>query len=258
MIFNNLDIYKNDMDYNEYKMSLREKIFIIIYSLMILVFIGYVFYNKRPIILLFFAFLSIFFPIIIKKIKINKQKSKIKKQFKDSLYSLSSSLEAGKSLENAIEDVIKDLLVQYDEKSRIVIEYKFILKKIKYNQNLSKAFLDFAKRSKDEDIYNFAMIYNVSKNIGGNLNKVIKRTSRVIAQKGEIKEDINLLIESKKNEIILLNIMPVLIIFFLSITSKNYINPLYNTIIGAVTTTIALILLLIAGFICIKIIDVEV
>ena len=52
--------------------------------------------------------------------------------------------------------------------------------------------------------------------------------------------------------------MPILIIFFLSITSKNYINPLYNTIIGAVTTTIALILLLIAGFICIKIIDVEV
>jgi tight adherence protein B len=239
-------------------MGTLEKMITIFISAIILVIIGYIFYRKRIIVLCLISLFSLLAPQYVKSKKIKKQKEEINIQFQDSLFSLSSSLEAGKSIENAIEDVIRDLSIQYSSKDRIVIEYELILKKIKYNTTVFQAFYDFANRTGSEDINNFADIFEVTKNIGGNTNKVIRRTARIISDKFEINREIDLLVESKRNEIKLLNIAPIIIVLMLSIVVKDYMEPVFTTTVGLIGTTISLILLIISKIISDKILNIGV
>jgi tight adherence protein B len=239
-------------------MGTLEKMITIFISAIILVIIGYIFYRKRIIVLCLISLFSLLAPQYVKSKKIKKQKEEINIQFQDSLFSLSSSLEAGKSIENAIEDVIRDLSIQYSSKDRIVIEYELILKKIKYNTTVFQAFYDFANRTGSEDINNFADIFEVTKNIGGNTNKVIRRTARIISDKFEINREIDLLVESKRNEIKLLNIAPIIIVLMLSIVVKDYMEPVFTTTVGLIGTTISLVLLIISKIISDKILNIGV
>jgi tight adherence protein B len=258
MLFNNKYSENYEMDYNNYTMSVLEKVVTIFISAIILVIIGYIFYRKRIFVLCLISLFSLLSPKYIKMKKIKKQKEEINIQFQDSLFSLSSSLEVGKSIENAIEDVIRDLGIQYSSKDRIIIEYQLILKKIKYNTTVFQAFYDFANRTGSEDINNFADIFEVTKNIGGNTNKVIRRTARIISDKFEINREIDLLVESKKNEIKLLNIAPIVIILMLSIIAKDYMEPVFTTTVGLIGTTFSLILLIISKIISDKILNIGV
>lgn len=258
MLFKNKNFDKLEMNYNDYIMTQMERMFIIITSAILFFIIGYVFYRKRYIVLILISLFSLYIPKIIKKRKIKKQKEEINIQFKDSLFSLSSSLESGKSIENAIKDVIKDLKIQYLDCDRIIIEYRLILKKINYNKTVYDSFLNFADRSGSIEIKNFAEIFKVTKNTGGDINKIIRRTSRIISNKLEVKRDINLLIESKRYEIRILNIMPILLIIFLSVIASDYMEPVFITLFGFIGTTISIILLILSKVISDKILDIEV
>jgi len=256
MIFKNENSENLEIDYNIYKMKISERIFIILSSAILLIILGYIFYRKRIIILFIISLFSLFAPKYIGKKKIKKQKEEINIQFQDSLFSLASSLEVGKSVENAIEDVIRDLNIQYSKTDRIIIEYKLILKKINFNTTVFQAFYNFAERTGSEDIKNFASVFEITKDIGGNRNKIIRRTAGIIADKFEINREIQLLLESKRNEILLLNIAPILIVLILSITVKDYMEPVFTTTIGAIGTTVSLILLIIGKIISDKILEI--
>ena len=258
MIFKNKNSEDFEMNYNNYAMRNIEKIVIIFISAIILVSLGYIFYHNRIIVLFLISLFSLLSPKYVRTKKIKNQKNEINMQFQDSLFSLASSLEAGKSIENAIEDVIRDLSIQYSTNDRIIIEYQLILKKIKYNTTVFQAFDNFANRTDSEDIKNFASIFEVTKDIGGNTNKIIRRTARIISDKFEINREIDLLVESKRNEIKLLNIAPVMIVLMLSITAKDYMEPVFTTTAGLIGTTISLILLIIGKVISDKILDIGV
>ena len=256
MIFKNENSENLEIDYNIYKMGILEKIFIVAIFAILFIVLAYIFYRKRIVIIFLISLFSLLAPKYVKKKKIKKQKEEINIQFQDSLFSLASSLEVGKSVENAIEDVIRDLSIQYSKTDRIIIEYELILKKVKFNTTVYQAFYNFAERTGSEDIKNFASVFEITKEVGGNRNKIIRRTARIISDKFEINREIELLLESKKNEILLLNISPILIILILSMTVKDYMEPVFTTTIGAIGTTVSLILLLIGKIISDKILEI--
>ncbi len=239
-------------------MGTKDIFFIIVLAAIILAFIAFVFYRRRIIMIMLMSSFAFFAPYYIEKQKIKGQKRKINAQFKDGLYALSSSLSSGKSMENAMADVIDDLMIQYHPKERIVIEFQLIHKKLSYNISIYEAMLNFAKRSHCEEMENFASVLEVTKTSGGDTNKIIKRTARMITEKFEVKEDINLLVEGKKTEMRGLLVMPILLIVLLSITAKEYMAPVFTTQIGLIGTTISLILIAIGQFIANRILDIEV
>lgn len=258
MIFKNKNSENYEMDYNVYEMQVKEKIAIILVAAIVLAIIAFIFYRKRLIMLIIISSFSLMAPKYIEKKKIKQQKRAINGQFKDALYALSSSLSSGKSIENAMADVVKDLLIQYHKKERIVLEFQLIHKKISYNTSVYDAILDFAKRSHCEDIENFASVLEVTKTSGGETNKIIKRTARMITEKFEVKEDINLLVEGKKSEMRGLIFMPIFLVFLLSVTAKEYMAPVFVTQMGLIGTTVAIVLIVIGQIIANKILDIEV
>jgi len=245
-------------DYDFYKMTPKEKLLCVIIAAIFIVAVGMVFYRNIYVAVIFTP-LALFYPRIKLKSIIKKRKEKLLYQFKESLYLLSSSLSAGKSVESAIYDAINDLeslLSKHD--NLISAEYKHIAARLSMNQTIEEVMTDFAARSKAEDIANFADVFVVTKRTGGNLIEAIKNSVKVIAEKIEFKKELNTMLAQKKFEQKLLSIIPVGMILLLSWTAPDYMEPVFTTLIGRIVMTVAVAILIVSYFISKKIMDIEV
>jgi Flp pilus assembly protein TadB len=245
-------------DYNEYSMSIKEWfIYSVIAGLLILA-VAYVFYHS----LIFSAFLSltgVLYPGFKKKSIIKKNKTELNIQFKDMLYSLSSSISAGRSIELAFKEVLKDLSIQYpDPETSIIKEVDRIIQKVNMNETVEDALLDFASRAHLEDIDNFVDVFLISKRTGGNIVEIIKNSSNIINDKIEIKMEIETMLAERKFEQKVLNIVPIVMIVILSETSRDYMMPIFTTLAGRASMTLCVILLIVSFLISSKIMDISI
>ena len=245
-------------DYNVYVMSLKERIMYILLAAFVIYIVSFIFYRSF-IISLAVSFLGLLYPKIRTKEIIEKRKNELNLQFKDMLYSLSSSLSAGKSVESSFKEVLKDLSIIYPDSNTFIIkEVEYIVRKIEMNETIEAALEDFAERSHLEDIDNFVDVFKTSKRAGGNIVEIIKNTSNIITDKIEVKEEIDTLLSARKFEQKVLALMPIFLILFLSAGSSEYMYPIFNTLAGRLVMTVALILIVIAYFISKKIMNIKI
>lgn len=187
------------------------------------------------------------------------RKNELNIQFKDMLYSLSSSLSAGKSIELAFKDVLKDLSIMYpDPDASIIKEAGYIARKIDMNETVESALCDFARRAHSEDIDSFVDVFRTCKRMGGNMVEIIRNTSNIINDKIEIKQEINTILAERRFEQKVLNVLPILLILLLSLSAGDYMYPVFNTGTGRAVMSVAIILLIGAYFISKKITDIDV
>lgn len=244
--------------YDEYDMPKKEKAKYFSIAALALFALGYIFYRSL-ILSLILAAGGIFAPKYMKKEIIKKRKKQLSYQFKEGLYSLSAALGAGRSIESAFEEAVKDLMILYqDEETFVIKEFDLIVKKIKMNQTVEDAVMDFANRSENEDVENFADVFVTCKRTGGDLISIIKNTSDSISDKIQIEQEIETLISEKKMEQKVLNIMPLGLIAFLSLSSGDFMEPVFTTFIGRVVMTIALALFGLSYMLSQKIMNIEV
>ncbi len=227
-------------DYDVYVMTKSEKIFTIVVAAIALFGIGYVFYHS----LILSALLALFAvkaPKIRTRQIIDKRKNQLSLQFKDMLYSLSSALSVGKSVETGIRDSLQDLQVIYpDPETDILVELGLILRGLGMNNTIEDMFGQFAKRAHLEDIDNFVDIFVTCKRTGGDLIEVMRSTSNTIGDKIEVKQEIETMISGKKYEFNFLMILPVIMVLFLTLTSGDYMTPVFTTIVGRIAMTAAI------------------
>lgn len=246
------------IDYNIYVMSKEEKLINILLAAAVLFAIGYLCYHNI-ILSVVLTFFSVKWPKIRVKQKIAKRRLELAVQFKDMLYSLSSSLSAGKSVESGLKDCLQDLRILYpDEDTYIIQEISLIVRGVEMNEPIENMFGQFAARAHNEDIDNFVDIFKTCKRTGGDMVQVIKTTSQTIGEKIEIKQEINTLISGKKFEFKALMIMPVFLILLLSVSSADYMAPVFHTVIGHIVMTIAIALFAAAYLVGSKIMTIEV
>jgi tight adherence protein B len=175
------------------------------------------------------------------------------------LYSLSSSISAGKTVEAAFREVLKDLSVLYPEPSSfILVETRNILSRLDINESLESALCDFSRRAKLEDVDNFVSVFNICKRSGGNISEVIKNTSSIINDRIEVGQEVDTLLAERKFEQKILNIMPVLMILLLSISAPDYMSPVFTTAAGRLTMSAAVILLTAAWLISAKVSNIKI
>ncbi len=231
-------------DYSTYNMSVNEKALYIALAALGLLVIGFIFYNNL-IVAIILAGLSIWFPKIQVKSLIKKRKQELAMQFKQTLYSLGSSLAAGRSVENSFKEVAKDLRLLYpDPSTDIIRELDIINFRVENGEPIEEALLDLSKRADIEDITNFTDVFTTCKRKGGNLNEVIRRTSNIIGEKLEIKQEIMVLVSQKRFEAQVIILAPFAIVALLNISSPDYMEPLYKLSSGGpIIMTLALVLL---------------
>ncbi|MCX7921650.1 MAG: type II secretion system F family protein [Clostridia bacterium] len=245
-------------DYNVYIMSSKEKLGYIALAAAVIFTVGFIFYHSIILSALLFP-LALLYPKMRTKEIIIKRKNNLNLQFKDMLYSLSASLSAGKSVESAFKDVLKDLSIIYpDPETDILREVEILVRKIEMNETLESVLSDFAARSHLEDIENFVDVFQTCKRTGGNIVEIIKNTSNIINDKIEIKQEIDTLLAQRKFEQKVLNVMPIGLILLLSLTTSDYMAPIFNTLAGRIAITFSMILLVISYAISKKIMDIKI
>lgn len=245
------------IDYDVYVMTFKMKVFYAVSASMVIFAVAYLFY-RSIVLAAVFSPMGIIYIKYRRKQLIAKRKNELNLQFKDFLTSLASALIAGRALENAFECTLGDLLVLYpNDEAYIIKETKVIIHKLSLNITIETAISDFAKRSKVDDIINFSDVIIISKRTGANLIEAIKNSSGIISDKIEMRQEIETLLSARKFEQKVLNVMPLAMIFILSTTAKDYINPIFTTVSGRTAMTACLALLVTAVLISNKIMNIK-
>jgi len=245
-------------DYDVYVMGAAERILYTLAAMAVIFAVGMIFY-QRPVLAGILCLAGLFFPKIRTKQIIAKRKKALTVQFKDLLYALSSSMSAGRSLEMAFQDALKDLKILYpDPEIPIMQETAYIIRCIGTNQTVEDAVSQFARRAHIEDIGSFADVIRICKRSGGNLIEVIRSTSQMISEKIETRNEIETVITAKKFESRIMTCTPIVMVAVLSAASPEYMEPVFKTALGAIVMTVAIVMFVISFFIGEKIMDIEV
>ncbi len=179
-------------------------------------------------------------------------------QFRDLLASVLTCLKAGYSTENAFVEAEHDMELLYGRKSLICTLLQRLKKGIKNNVPLEKLILKMARDTGNRDIWDFAEVFAVAKKSGGNMTEMMGRTIAVISRKMEVEKEIEVLISAKKMEAGIMNLVPFFIIFYISITSRGFFDPLYHNLFGTIFMTVCAGLYVTAFLLSERIVNIDV
>ena len=229
----------------------------IVEAILILMLVGYLFYNNVCAGLVFFPY-GFYHIKRGRKIHEKKRQEKLAVEFKDGMQAVVSALTAGYSIENSFREALKELDLLYGRKVYIYQGFSKIVNKLNLNQNIEDAFSDFAKECQVEEINNFAEILSYAKRSGGNLIQIIRTTTDTISEKIDVKREINTIITAKQLEQTIMNYVPLGIILYMRLTSPEMFVKVYGNLVGNVFMTVCLLVYFVARIIAEKIVDIKV
>ncbi|GGG04856.1 type II secretion system F family protein [Paenibacillus abyssi] len=231
-------------DYAVYNLSRPQFVLSIAVGAAISFLAAYIFYHSAAAAIVFSA-AGLLAPRVYRQVLLKKRTEQLKQQFKEALFSLTSSLAAGRSVENAFRMIPVDLKLIYpDPGTDIVREFEVIRFRLENGEPLERSLRDFSDRAALDDIKHFVDVFCIGKRSGGDLIEVIRQTSSIIGEKLEIQLEIAVMIAQKRFESRIMMAVPFVFLAFLSYAAPDYMAPLYE---GAGYVMLTLALLLLAG-----------
>ena len=226
-------------DYGKYHYSIKETVRYITECMALCAAVDYLFY-KNPWIMLLMVPAPVLYLKWKKKQLIKERKRRLNYQFRDALNSMSVAVQAGYSVENAVSACVRDLEQLYAPGEDIVMEFRYIETQQRVSVPVEELFLDLGKRSKVEDIENFASVLYTAKRSGGDLGNVIQKVARMLGDKIDVKKETEATLAAKKSEQMIMSLMPAGIILYLQLASPGFLDILYGNPFGICAMTVCL------------------
>lgn len=180
---------------------------------------------------------KVFIPVIAESLR-KKRLSKLSLQFRDFLISLSNSMSSGMNVNDSLGNAYRDLMAQYSEDAYIVQETGEIIGCIQNNIAVEDALRFLGERSGIEDITNFSIVFSTCYRTGGNLKQIVRRSTDIISEKLEINAEIETKITSNKLQMIIMNVIPIVLMLLIRVTSPDMAAG-FATIIGVIAITVS-------------------
>lgn len=241
-------------DYTKYHMKLKDRAIAFLIGFGLAAIAIHIFFGSIIVDLVVGIATGIVAQPIYRKMMIKKIRRQLLLQFRDLLDSLSSSVSAGKVINAAFADAEKDMNLQYGEDSPIYKEVRAINLGLINSANIEDLLMDFGKRSGIEDIVSFANVFSISNRRGGEIKSILGETKSILCDKIDIEMEIQASLNSTKNELNILMLMPLIVVPMMSSFSQDSDNPAIN-----ITVKIAgLAIFIIAYIIGRKITDIKV
>lgn len=197
----------------------------------VLLFVGYLFYNKLFAGLLFFPYLFFYVGSARRRYE-RKRKQILSDSFKDGLLSVSASLSAGYSIENAVREAVGELKLLHGERDPAFLAFQRIAHQLSVNITIEEAFTEFAQTGQTEEIHYFSEVLNYAKRSGGNLIQIVRDTASMISDKIEVRKEILTITTAKQFEQNIMNIIPLAMILYMRLTSASMMDKLYGNPLG--------------------------
>lgn len=187
-----------------------------------------------------------------------KKKSEFLAQFKEAIQSMAASLHTGYSVENAVKETQKEMLLMYPKDEMICRELSFMVQQVHIRIPAEQIFEDFAKRVRVEDVRNFANVFTAAKRSGGDMIAIIQNTVNQIGDKIDVKREIDTILAAKRYEFKVMAVIPYAIIAYMTLSFPEFMDCLYKNIIGIGVMSICLFVYLTAYAFGVKLVKIEV
>jgi tight adherence protein B len=227
-------------NYSEYIFTDRQRYMIWVLIALLGIAVSLLFYRN-----IFFAPVIIPFSPRIKDFirdhLTEKRKHQLLEQFKDFLFTASTSIGAGRGMKDAIGESIPAIEGIYGRDAILVRELRGIHERLEVgNEDEIDVLMDFAERSDLEDVYDFVTAYSACRTTGASLITALNKAASVIIDKLTIENEIRELVRRKKSEGMMIFLMPLIVIVFLNLMAPDYIAPLYTTFTGRLIMTMTI------------------
>lgn len=231
------------MDYNKYVCSFRERLQCVLISVALTGIFAWLFYRSWWGMLLF-PLVCVLYRRQYRKAQIKKQKEQLLYEFKDAMQAVSAALLAGYSMENAWRDAGRELEELHGEQSMMLAEVRRMNAAVRMNEPLERVLSEFALRSGCEEIESFAEVFAFAKRSGGDFAKIIRTTVQKLSGKIEVEQEIATVLAGKKLEGRVMNVMPIFILAYMTLTAGDFLDVLYGNALG-----VAIMSAVLAGYV---------
>ena len=245
------------MDYNDYTFDFKEKIQLLLEIAGVTAVVSFLFYESAWAVILGFP-IGFFWKKRKQKKLAGERKFRLKLQFKDGILAVSNALQVGYSIENAFLEGEKDLRMTYPPDADILREFHHINSQVKNNRVLEQLLMDFAARTHIKDIRAFAQVFVIAKRKGGDLSGIIQNTADIISEKIEVQQEIETILTAKAFEQRIMSVVPVIILFYIRLTSPHFFDCLYHNLFGIGLMSLCLVIYGAAIYVGERIITIEI
>lgn len=226
------------MDYHQYVLTKKEYLIYGMFYIIITALIGYLFYGSFIPVLIFLPGIRIYFKYLRIALK-GKRDKELTLQFKELINTISTLLSTGYSLENSIIESKNELISIYGN-SLILNELDQMINKLMLHIPPEDIFSEFASRTDIDHIKTFSDVLSIAKRTGGDLIFIIITTSSSISSHIEIQRDIDTSLSSKKSELYIMSVMPLIIMIYISLTQPGFFEAVYFNIAGIIIMSLCL------------------
>ena len=198
----------------------------------------------------------LYLPIRTEQIK-EKKKNDLKLQFREMLDALSTSLGSGKNVIDSFYAALEDMRIIYAEDAFIIRELNIIIDGINNNVDVEKSLMDFGLRSGIDDVESFANVFETCYRKGGNIKDVIRNTQQIITEKMEVEQEIQTVVAASSSEQMIMTVLPIGLVALIKMMSPEFSSN-FASPAGILSTTIAIVMFVVAFFVGKKILAIKI
>ncbi len=168
---------------------------------------------------------------------ITRTREELKIQFKECILAVTGSLKGGRSVENAFLECTEDMRRLFGKKALIVRELEVIRSGLLLHIPLEEMLADLGKRSCDEDITQFAEIFEIARKSGGNISAIMQDTAKQIGSRIDARLEAGAILGGRQLEQMIMRLMPLGILLYIECTTPGYFDSLYHNFQGVLIMT---------------------
>lgn len=175
-------------------------------------------------------------PRVVLKVLRFRRREKLGDQLEEALSSMSNSLKAGFSIQQALEAIVRQ------GHQPISIEFKLAIQQTRLGMSLDDALHDMAKRVQLEDFYLTASAIAAARITGGDLTGVLERLAGMIRERRRIGRRVKSLTAQGRLQGMLLAMLPFLMLLLFFMIRPQMIINFFQSPIGIASFLLTLVL----------------
>ena len=181
-----------------------------------------------------------------------KRQKTMAEQLPDVLSILASSLRAGHSFLQALDQVAGEI------KDPSAGEFHRVVSEIRLGRSIDDAMNDMADRVGNEDMRWAVLAVNIQRQVGGNLAEVLDIVANTVRERAYVQRQVRVLSAEGRLSIAILTALPFGIFFYLALVNPEYVSPLFTTMIGRILLLVGATLMALGVFVMTRIVRIDV
>jgi tight adherence protein B len=182
----------------------------------------------------------------------SQRQKKMAEQLADVLSILASSLRAGHSFLQALDQVANEI------KDPSAAEFHRVVSEIRLGRSVDDAMIEMADRIGSEDMRWAVMAVNIQRQVGGNLAEVLDIVSNTVRERAYIHRQVKVLSAEGRISIGILAVLPFGIFFYLMLVNPEYVGILFTHPIGRILLLAGLSLMAAGIYVMTRIVRIDV